>query len=92
MKYVATYRFLSDDADMEASFHVEVEAGDEDTAAVQAHDKLCWQMAQWCSSSTSVAFDFTGIRPSDPVEAMELAVHEAEIAAYKEFDPPWIAG
>ena len=62
MKYVATYRFLSDDADMEASFHVEVEAGDEDTAAVQAHDKLCWQMAQWCSSSTSVAFDFTTTR------------------------------
>lgn len=85
MKYVATYRYIAPDADMEASFHVEVEAGDEDTAAIQAHDKVCWLLSSWCEQSTTVAFDFTGLRPSDPVEAEELAIHEAEIAAYKEY-------
>ena len=84
-KYVASYRFISDDASMEASFHIEVEAGDEDTAAIKAHDQLCFTMAQWCSMSHEVAFDFTGLRPSDPAMAEEYAVHEAEIAAYKEF-------
>ena len=85
MKFVATYRFISDDASTEASFHLEVEAGDEDTAAMQAHDKLGWLLATWCEQSTSTAFDFTGLRPSDPLEAEELAVHEAEIAAYREY-------
>ena len=85
MKFVATYRFISDDASTEASFHLEVEAGDEDTAAMQAHDKLGWLLATWCEQSTSTAFDFSGLRPSDPLEAEELAIHEAEIAAYREY-------
>lgn len=85
MRFVATYRFISDDASTEASFHLEVEAGDEDTAAIQAHDKLGWLLATWCEQSTTVAFDFTGLRPSNPVEAEEWAIREAEVAAYKEY-------
>ena len=34
----------------------------------------------------------TGIQPTDPELAVEQAIHEAEIAAYKEFEPEWIAG
>ena len=85
MEHVATYRYISDDADIEGTFYVKATAGDADTAAIQAADKLCFMLAQWCMSSSDgyqVPFDMTGIQPTDPELAVEQAVNEAEIAAY----------
>ena len=46
MEYVATYRYISDD--IEGTFYVKASAGDVDTAAIQAADKLCFFMLAQC--------------------------------------------
>ena len=96
MEHCTTYRYVRNDAKVEAIIHIVTEAGDADTAQVRAQDEFNWFLAQLCMSSSDgyeVPFDRTGCQPTDPElaaeQAEERAVHEAEIAAYKEIQPDW---